>query len=100
VQVKTSIFQVDVKSSGAKWSMLLDLGLSQSDLHQTTISSDGKYLMVNLQTGSNQDLPTTELVTVDLQAKKIAKRIRLQKPKDITVLSAMPCYSSEHSIAV
>jgi len=71
---------------------LVDLGAWTGWLHQTTISSDGRYLMFTAtKPTSGEKYPTATLLTVDLVAKKVVKSIVMQESQKITVLATLPC---------
>ena len=55
-KVDTRVYMVDAESSG-DWPMIVDLGPAWSDLHQATISGDGRFMMVNMGIGSSEDYP-------------------------------------------
>ena len=87
--VKTSV--VLATSATSDWPVLLDLGLAWGDLHQTTISSDGRYLLVNLKTGESRDYPNQNLITVDLVEKKEVSRVKVKDNVAIAILAPVAC---------
>lgn len=104
----TNIYQYSTKSMNQKvgldrpedrhgnqdWPLLMTLGKAWGTLHQTTISSDGRYLMVLLGTGDNPDVPIQNMVTIDLVAKKEVGRVVVKDNKNIAILQVLPCQSS------
>lgn len=91
----TNIYRYDCKGAGNKtedWPLLLTLGKAWGTLHQTTISSDGRYLMVLLGTGDNRDVPIQNMVTIDLVAKREVGRIVVKDNKNIAILQVLPCH--------
>jgi len=104
----TNIYQYDAKSMDQKtgldrpedrhrnqdWPLLLSLGKAWGTLHQTTISSDGRYLMVLLGTGDDPDFPVQNMVTIDLVAKKEVGRVVVKDNANIAILQVLPCQGS------
>jgi hypothetical protein len=86
----TTVVQANPKSSRKEWPVIVDLGKSVGSLHQTTISTDGRYLMVLLSMDTT-DYPVENLVTVDLVAKKEVNRIVLKQPKAWAPLALIAC---------
>ena len=70
---------------------LVDLGEWIGWLHQTTISSDGRYLMFTAYEPNGKTYPTSTLLTIDLVAKKVVDSIVVQDSQKITVLATLPC---------
>ena len=88
----TKVFVAEDGSFGD--AALVDLGESLGSLHQTTISSDGRYLMVLLTTPSNEpEYPKQALATVDLVEKKVVKSISVKDTGafGIATLAAVAC---------
>jgi len=73
-----------------KYSALVDLGMAWNDLHQTTMSSDGRFMFATLQTG-NQNKPTFKTVTVDVVTQKVIHNVAPKDNKNIAVLSTLAC---------
>ena len=69
---------------------LIDLGLSWGTLHQTTISSDGRYLSAKVQVGS-REAPIDHMLLVDVVQKKIVRRVVPKDDQNIALLSMMAC---------
>ena len=70
--------------------MVYDLGKTWNTLHQTTISGDGRYLMVVAGIGGNINFPDYTIFTIDL-VKKTAVQTKVQNSYDIVPLAAMAC---------
>ena len=73
---------------------LVDLGEALGSLHQTTMSADGRYLMVLATSPSTEpQYPKQSLVTVDLVAKKVVKTIDVKDTGafGIATLAAVAC---------
>ena len=86
----TKVFLADDKKSD--WPVIVDLGIASSDLHQTTISADGRYLFVLLRKDSgNPNLPNYDYVVVDLVRKREQSRTALKQVDVMTPLVAVPC---------
>jgi hypothetical protein len=77
-------------AASAAWPLLLDLGKSYEGLHQTTLSSDGKYMMAVLSVGPSSDYPNQSIVTIDLIEGKVIHRI-VNADQNMPVLAAIPC---------
>ena len=69
---------------------LIDLGLSWGTLHQTTISSDGRYLSAKVQVGS-REAPIDHMLLVDVVQKKVVRRVVPKDDQNIALLSMMAC---------
>jgi len=89
-KVDTRVYMVDAESSG-DWPMIVDLGPAWSDLHQATISGNGRFMMVNMGIGSSEDYPQPNLVTVDLVAKQMVNQVKLKATKEYTILAPIAC---------
>jgi hypothetical protein len=92
--VDTKVFQADPKSSSKEWPVLADLGKTCYDLHQATVSADGRYMMANVGSGNCDGYPQGELVTVDMVSKKVVGRIVVKDTTPATglaLLAAIPC---------
>ena len=87
--ISTRLFQAKDSADDGAWPELLDLGQSYGTLHQTTISSDGRYLLAVLPVG-DATAPDQSLVTVDLVEKKIVNTL-VNKDQNMPILAAIPC---------
>jgi hypothetical protein len=65
---------------------------------QSTISADSRYLMVNLPTGLSPDRPINNILTVDLVAKEVVRKVVVNYnggvggDDDVSILTPLACY--------
>ena len=80
--------------STEKYAELVDLGESWGDLHQTTMSADGKYLMAHVQTGKqipNIGPQFTHSIVIDVVAKKVVQNVVAKDGENLAFLSTFTC---------
>jgi len=84
----TKLYSFNPKTQ--KYATIVDLGKAWNDLHQTTISSDGRYVFAQLTVGSHST-PTWKTLTIDVVAQKVLHNVAPQDNKNIAVLSTLAC---------
>mmetsp|Transcript_52182 Transcript_52182/g.111603 ORF Transcript_52182/g.111603 Transcript_52182/m.111603 type:complete len:90 (+) Transcript_52182:544-813(+) len=88
--ISTKIFQAESHVDDGNSPVLLDLEPSYGSLHQSTISSDDRYLLVVLPEGQNANFPDQRILTIDLVEKQVVHR-NVNKDRNEPVLTAIPC---------